>query len=295
MSQTVASSGRRVEHVAGGGGAKLAVDRFGAPDAPPVILLHGGGQTRHAWGATGRMLGQRGRHALALDLRGHGDSDWPADGDYSLDAFKADLLAVMGQLALPPILVGASLGGLVALLAAGESDAPLAALVLVDITPAPSRADSAPIRAFMAANPEGFASLEDAAEAVARYLPHRTRPARPDGLMKNLRERDGRLHWHWDPRFIERTSRDMDIEGDRLTRAATAVRAPIVLIRGEHSELVGEAQTEAFVRLLPRADVITVPAARHMVAGDQNSEFGRALLGCLDRLGPTARTAGAET
>jgi pimeloyl-ACP methyl ester carboxylesterase len=184
--------------------------------------------------------------------------------------------------------VGASLGGLIALLAAGEAGAPAAALVLVDITPTPSRVGSAPIRAFMAANPDGFESLEEAAEAVARYLPHRARPPRPDGLMKNLRERDGRLHWHWDPRFIDRASRDVDIEGDRLSRAAVAVRAPVVLIRGEHSELVGDAQADDFSRLLPQAEVVTVKGARHMVAGDQNSEFGRALLRYLDRLDESA-------
>ncbi|MGH7818433.1 MAG: alpha/beta fold hydrolase, partial [Candidatus Binatia bacterium] len=90
---------------------RIAADGFGDPAAPPVLLLPGGGQTRHAWGDTGRVLGERGWYALACDLRGHGDSDWPADADYSTEAFVGDLESVVRQLGGPAVLVGASLGG----------------------------------------------------------------------------------------------------------------------------------------------------------------------------------------
>src|SRR5262245_37741757 len=121
---------------AGAGGLRLVADAHGDDGAPPVLLLHGGGQTRHAWGGTAAALAARGWYALALDLRGHGESAWAPDGDYRLEAFVADLVAVATSLARRPALVGASLGGLASLVAEGEAKAPLAAaLVLVDIAP----------------------------------------------------------------------------------------------------------------------------------------------------------------
>ncbi|WP_293904414.1 alpha/beta fold hydrolase [Phenylobacterium sp.] len=277
------------ERVAGAGGVALAADWFGPADGAPVVLLHGGGQTRHAWGATARMLAERGYRVVALDLRGHGDSGWAADLGYSLTAFRDDLVEVLVRFARPAVVIGASLGGIAALLAAGEAAADrVRVLVLVDITPAPAREGASHIQAFMSANPEGFATLDEAADAVAAYLPHRPRPRNPAGLMKNLRLRDGRLHWHWDPRFMEVTARDRFADVDRLVKAAVAVTAPTLLVRGEESDIVGPEELARFRALMPDAQVITVPGARHMVAGDQNTEFGQALLDYLQAAAPPA-------
>src|SRR3954471_8143391 len=79
---------------AGRDGNRLAADVAGADDAPPVVLLHGGGQTRHSWGTTLGVLADRGWRAYSVDLRGHGDSAWATDGDYTLDAFADDVRAV---------------------------------------------------------------------------------------------------------------------------------------------------------------------------------------------------------
>ena len=275
------------ERLLGAGDLALAADRFGPSDGSPVILLHGGGQTRHAWGATARMLAERGYHVLALDLRGHGDSAWSEALDYGLSAFRDDVVEVLEGFDSPAVVIGASLGGIAGLLAAGEA-APhkVRALVLVDITPAPAQEGTRHIQTFMNSNPEGFANLDEAADAVAAYLPHRERPKNPAGLMRNLRQRDGRLYWHWDPNFLAVTTNDRHSNSDRLAIAARGVRAPTLLVRGEESEVVGLEELERFRDLMPEADVINVPGARHMVAGDQNTDFGSALLGYLAETAP---------
>jgi pimeloyl-ACP methyl ester carboxylesterase len=264
----------------------LAVDRFGAPGAAPVLLLHGGGQTRHAWSATARMLGDRGYHALALDLRGHGDSAWSGTGAYQLSDFAGDVQAVMAQIGRPVALIGASLGGMAALLATAAAPDRVRALVLVDIAPTVPAEGAAEIQAFMSSAPEGFATLEQAADAVAGYLPHRTRPSNPKGLMKNLRLRNGRLHWHWDPAFIAVTSRQRALTEDSLAAAARAITNPTLLVRGEHSNIVGPAEQARFEALMPHGRTILAPGARHMVAGDQNTDFGAALLAYLAEIAP---------
>jgi pimeloyl-ACP methyl ester carboxylesterase len=182
-------------------GIDLVADVHGPESAPPVILLHGGGQTRHAWKTTAQGLARQGYRAIAADLRGHGDSGWSGDGTYSLARFVADLRLVAASCRQPPVLIGASLGGVTGLLAEGEGPALLSALILVDVTPTVRFAGVDRIREFMGARADdGFASVEAAADAIAAYLPHRQRPRSLDGLRRNLRRRpDGRYRWHWDP------------------------------------------------------------------------------------------------
>jgi len=272
--------------IAGAHGLELAADHWPAPGRQPVILLHGGGQTRHAWGETGRVLAARGYDVMTLDLRGHGDSGWAQGGDYSFDAFRDDLFAVQARAAAPSVLIGASLGGIAALLSAGEGPRQVRALVLVDITHRPSPEGAAKIQSFMMQGGEGFGTLAAAADAVAAYLPHRRRPSDSTGLMKNLRERDGRLHWHWDPKFLTAAAGDRGRFEGRLDRAAAAVQAPTLLVRGSQSDIVTPDDADAFLRLVPSAEFVEVAGAAHMVAGDENTAFGEALLGFLERVAP---------
>jgi non-heme chloroperoxidase len=271
----------------GHGGLVLTADRWARAGAPPLVLLHGGGQTRHAWGATGQMLFDRGYDVTSLDLRGHGDSGWSKTADYSLTAFRDDVRAVLDGLAEPAVLIGASLGGLAALLVAGEGPQErVRGLVLVDIAPSQSRTGAERILSFMQAAPDGFTTLSEAANAVAEYLPHRPLRADPSGLMKNLRARNGRLHWHWDPAFIAVTARERFSDDGRLTAAARQVVAPTLLVRGSESEIVAVEDVDELLRLTPQTEVIEIAGARHMVAGDQNTEFGRATLSFLERIIP---------
>ena len=257
-----------------GAGVNLVGDLYPG-DQPTVMLLHGGGQTRHSWARTAERLSDHGHAALALDLRGHGESDWAADGDYALDAFVADILEVIDTLDEPPILVGASLGGMTSLLLAGEHPGRAAALVLVDIV---VRAEPEGVRRildFMAAHQDGFATLDDAADAIAAYTLHRKRGRNHDGLKKNLRLRDdGRWYWHWDPEFLrieDESHRRVDPE--RMEAAAAALELPTLIVRGARSDVVSDEALAHMRSLVPHAEVVDVKAAGHMVAGDDNDVF----------------------
>jgi pimeloyl-ACP methyl ester carboxylesterase len=279
----------------GRGGIRLVADVDGDPDAPPVMLLHGGGQTRHAWGTTLQTLASKGWHAYSVDLRGHGDSEWAPDGDYSLDAFAADVRTLARELPRPPVLVGASLGGLASLTAIAETDGPplATALVLVDVAPRVEYEGAMRIGDFMRGNlDEGFASLEEVADAIAAYNPHRPRPKDLSGLKKNLRQRpDGRWAWHWDPEFVtgrqgspDETRSTTLMNEDRLKAAARAITIPTLLVRGRMSDIVTEAGARELRELVPHAEVIDVAEAGHMVAGDKNDLFNDAVVTFLDRV-----------
>lgn len=279
---------------AGHHGLKLAADRGGDPSHPPVVLLHGGGQTRHSWGRAARELVAMGYYVVSLDLRGHGESDWAANGEYEIDDYVGDLRAVIGTFSQPPALVGASLGGVTSLVAVGESAAPCAsALVLVDVVPRMEPQGVEEIRAFMSASPDGFASLHEAADAVARYLPGRPRPPSPEGLAKNLRLRaNGRYYWHWDPRMLagRKHQRRGESMAERMESAARGVKVPTLLLRGSHSNVVSNRGADHLRELIPQAECIDVGGASHMVAGDRNDQFNAAVEEFLRRtvrLSPT--------
>lgn len=267
-------------------GVELVADAWGAPDHAPALLLHGGGQTRHAWKRTAAVLASHDYHAIAVDLRGHGDSGWSSDGNYSMDRFAGDVRQMATALARKPILIGASLGGIASLIAAGETAADIAAaLVLVDVTPRVDPAGVDRIRGFMASHiDDGFATLEEAADAIAAYLPHRPRPKSLDGLRKNLRQGpDGRYRWHYDPAFVNGVSRPTDDEREaRLTAAARRLTIPLLLVRGALSELVSEDIARAFVAQVPNAHYVDVQGASHMVAGDVNDPFTEQVVAFLD-------------
>lgn len=282
----------------GAAGNRLVGDCHGeagpGTSGPVVLLLHGGGQTRYAWEATAARLAREGMLAIALDQRGHGDSDWIDDGAYSFPDYAADLVAVAGEIeerfGAAPILIGASLGGIAGMLAEGESDGSLlAGLVLVDIVPRLDPAGVARITGFMAARmEEGFASIEEAADAVAAYLPHRERPRSLDGLKKNLRlHDDGRYRWHWDPRFLA-GPRPVGLEPAeterRLLAAVGSIHVPVLLVRGGRSELVSEAHAREFLELVPQAELADVSDAGHMVAGDRNDIFADAVVAFLRKI-----------
>ena len=266
----------------GTNGMTLIADEAGPETGAPILLLHGGGQTRGSWKNAVTRLAAEGYLVIAPDTRGHGESDWATDADYTLEALVGDVRAIVNTLSAKPALVGASLGGVTALSLLGEDQAPdVRALVLVDTAPRIDMEGAKKITAFMSANTDGFASVEDAADAVAAYNPNRPRPKDVSGLRRNLRQVDGRLYWHWDPAFMGARRVEAGVSRPRLESAAKRVRVPTLLVRGALSDLVGDEQVEHFRSLMPQASFVDVAGAGHMVAGDHNDAFNDAILSFL--------------
>jgi pimeloyl-ACP methyl ester carboxylesterase len=290
----------------GAAGVRLVADSFGDPHARTVLMLHGGGQTRHAWHATAASLAQAGWHAITVDLRGHGESAHPRPPAYALEDFGEDVRCLIAATAHPaasvgartasaaaavapgerPIVIGASLGGIAALLALTEEPAaPAAGLVLVDVAHHFQTRGGGRIVSFMERHPAGFASLSDAADAVAAYLPNRPRPRDTSGLRHNLRRENGRWMWHWDPHVLMQARAIMADPTDlsaRLTGAAKRLRQPCLLVRGAESDVLSAEIAREFVELAPSATLVEVARAGHMVAGDNNDTFTAAIGAWLD-------------
>ena len=267
-------------------GLTLVGETGGRQDAPAVILLHGGGQTRHSWAGAMLRLIERGYFVVNYDARGHGDSDWSPTGDYSFHALASDLRTVLSTITAPAALVGASMGGMTSFYTIGSAKHHVAdALVMVDIAPRSAAAGVRKIRQFMTGHHDGFQDLAEAVDAVAAYNPGRPRPSNPAGLMKNLRLReDGRLYWHWDPRMMEtRPAPEPPSSTTELERVSAGVTLPTLLVRGGQSDIVDDDSVAEMRRLVPQTEVFDVPGAGHMIAGDRNDAFNEGLLGFLDR------------
>lgn len=286
----------------------IHADAVGDPTNPPVLLLHGGGQTRHSWGDTASVLAAAGWYAVALDARGHGESDWSSEANYTIDYLASDLREICATFDQKPALVGASMGGMTALIAEGErprnreqgSDEPIcSAIVLVDIAPRSEQKGIERIFAFMSGNLNGFATLDEAADAVAAYLPGRPRPTDHSRLEKNLRLRKGptgeqRYYWHWDPRMLsvwrQITGPDKQISNEeRLYAAARSLTVPTLIVRGGISDVVSEKVMAEFLDAVPHVQSISVADAGHMVAGDSNHAFTKAVIDFLRRVSEVSK------
>ena len=281
-------------HFTGADGNTLVATLYGGVSDHVALLLHGGGQTRHSWHKTALNLAAQGFTAIAVDLRGHGESEWVKDKAYTFDRFGNDVEALAAEIksrfGCKPIAIGASLGGISSLIAQHQSGgSALAALVLVDITPRMNPEGVAKIQGFMTAQVHnGFATVEEASDAIAAYLPHRKRPKSLDGLRKNLRHcEDGRWRWHWDPAFVNgpmsiRTAQQG--AQAKLLDAASSLTIPTLLVRGGRSELVSEEHVAEFLELVPHAQYADVSDAGHMVAGDRNDVFSDAVLTFMNQI-----------
>ncbi len=279
----------------GAGGVQLAADTFGNPNHSPVLLLHGGGQTRHAWKGTGQALASAGYFAVAYDSRGHGDSSWAPKANYAYETMVEDLKCLCDQLECDdPVVVGASMGGMVALSAIGGEFADkglqlnASALVMVDIAPDFEEEGSQRVLAFMRKNLDGFGSLEEVSEAISAYSPQRPRRRNLDGLAKNVRRgEDGRYYWHWDPNYLGQPRQfNLDSRRQRLRACARALQLPVLLVRGGLSDVLSEEGAQGFLRLCPSAEYKNVTGAAHMVAGDRNDIFTSVVADFLKRTLP---------
>jgi pimeloyl-ACP methyl ester carboxylesterase len=255
-----------------------------AAGRPSILMLHGGGQNRFSWKNTGQILADEGFHVVALDSRGHGDSDRAPNANYTVDALCADTLAVLDQIGRPVILIGASMGGMTGMLVADVAGPEkVTKLVLVDVVPRYDKDGSARIRDFMASGVNGFETLEEAADAVAAYLPYRTKPRSPEGLKKNLRLRGGRWYWHWDPAFLTKPHDDPFARMDKLEQAAINLEIPILLIRGKLSDVVSDEGVKDFLSKVPHAEFAELADAGHTAAGDDNDAFSEVVVQFVSR------------
>ena len=280
-----------MHHWKGAGGVIIAGDSWGDPNGPLVLLQHGGGQTRHAWKGAGETLGEAGYHAIAFDARGHGDSSWAPDGDYGQDADgrRPHLRRSPRSGNRRPVLVGASMGGGTSLVAVGEDRVDATALVLVDIAPRIEPEGVEKIRAFMGQKPDGFESLEEVADAIASYQPHRQRPSATST--------------GWPRTCASATTATTTGTGIRASAPASATRAeapaaleacaaqpqalPTLLVRGGLSDILSEEGAAGVPRAVPeRASTSTSTGAGHMVAGDRNDIFAGAVIEFLHRVVP---------
>lgn len=268
-----------------GAGVTLAADISGPATGAPILFLHGSGQTRQSWGKALVEGARRGFRTVALDMRGHGDSEWSPGGHYELGLFADDLHAVLEQFAAPPIVVGASLGGLAGMLTAARTPHLLRALVLVDITSRIEFDGTREVMDFMGSGLNGFASLEEVADTVAAYLPHRERPKDTRGLARNLRLRNGRYYWHWDPAFMKmgENAQARKEAPARLEAAARALSIPTLLLRGGRSRIVSDQGAQEFLALVPHAEHVDIADAHHMIAGDANDAFNKAVYDFVER------------
>ena len=234
-----------VSQFKGFGGVVIRGDMRGDPDDPLVLLVHGCGQTRDIWNDAAAALVRAGRHVIALDLRWHGESEWPADGRYEFGAYVEDLRAILAQLPSRPVIVGASLGGWIAAVAVGEDGGHLASgLILAD---APPDLDLSNIR-------KAAGTLRAASE-TARGA--------------------------WDPRMPERF--DLEDALGRFKAAAPRIRVPALFVRGALSDITDAASASRIAGQIPAAEYAEIGEAGHLVASDRGDLFSAALLDFLER------------
>jgi len=266
---------------------EIIASEWGDSVNPLVIMLHGGGQTRHSWKGVAAKIADLGFHVIAHDLRGHGESFWDSDGDYTFDAHRDDLVKIIQQLGKKANLVGASLSGMISLSLAGheEESKHCSGLIMVDIGMRPNDEGSDRIVEFMRSGAKGFASVEEAADAVSGYLPHRERPKDISGLKKNLRlKEDGRYYWHWDPLFLTDRTGMGEVREERfrqLENSAKRITVPTLLVQGALSDILTNKEKEEFLNAVPHAKFAEIQQATHMVVGDKNDIFAESIVDFL--------------
>lgn len=266
--QTAAASnhaGTRACEWRGGAGNRIVGEAFDADGPVTVVLLHGGGQTRHTWRRAARALQAQGLPCLSFDLRGHGDSDWIDSGDYRLDSFRDDARRVLAAWNRPCVLIGTSLGGLVSLLVAGSDLPQVRGLALIDTAPQLNPAEIDWLIDFLGGDAErGFASPADAVAHVQRFFPNLAVSA--ESIEKGLRRgADGRWHRHWDVRVVIGPMNSVALPHEqRLHDDAARVRVPFALLRAGASQLVSDAAVARLRGCVPQLEVYELPGAHHL-------------------------------
>ena len=248
-------------------GMRFHFTEWGEPDAPPVLLLHGGNQSCHSWDLVSLHLSDR-YHVFALDQRGHGDTEWSRDLDYSMEAMTADVLAFLADQELQgPIIFGHSMGGRVTLDTLVDAPGAARAAVLVDVGPELSPAGVKVVGEFVAHNIE-FDDLDVFLDNVVRYDPFRTREHIARTVKYNLLQRvDGKYVSKVDHRRIPGRLRNLELAD------VAKISCPVLLVRGGESQVLLADAAERFVKALPQGLLATVPHVGHNVHGGNTPGF----------------------
>jgi len=242
---------------------------WGTAGEPPMLLLHGGAQTAHSWDEVAPDFA-RDHHVLALDQRGHGDSEWSPDGRYRRDDFVADIRAFLDDRDWPAAtIVALSLGGLNAMAFAARYPDRITGLVVVDVAPTISSAGGQAIATQLGVRE--FATFEEAVERAHGFNPRRSLENIRTRLQHSLRQNaEGRWIFKFDTRI---GSGGLESDFERLWDAVREMRCPTLLVRGAQSAILARETAARFLRALPGSSVVEVPGAGHSVMGDNPAGF----------------------
>jgi len=255
----------------GAAGNRLAWEAYEAESPLSVVFAHGGGQTGRAWRRAARCVQAAGFAALTFDKRGHGQSDWIENGDYRLDAFKEDLNQVLRAWGRPSVIVGASLGGLTALMSAADGVPEIRGIVAIDTAPQLNAVEIMRLVEFLSGSEQGFVSIEAAVAHLAHYFPARV--VSPAAMEANLmRLPNGRYTWPWDVRVVNGELNSVALPHEEMLHAcARRVTVPYLLIRSSESVLVTDAAVARLTECVPQLEVLTLAGADHLVGGDDGA------------------------
>ncbi|MBO0735921.1 MAG: alpha/beta hydrolase [Alphaproteobacteria bacterium] len=266
------------EMIASIGGLRFRYLDWGSEGLRPVLFLHGGALTAHTWDLCCLAL-RDSFHCIALDQRGHGDSDWAPDADYSIAAQREDIKGFVDELGLPRfVLVGMSMGAINALAFAIHHTQRLSALVLIDAGPEVRRPGSRRIRDFV----NGGAEPETLDAIIARALafnPRRDPTILRRSLMHNLRRQsDDTWVWKYDRKRFQQMDREAHAAERRgLADGLAEITCPTLVVRGAESDVFHEEDAERLVQRLPDGRYVTIPGAGHTVQGDNPRDLAAAL------------------
>jgi pimeloyl-ACP methyl ester carboxylesterase len=263
------------------GGLKLSALVWGTAE-PQLVLLHGGAQNSHTWDTVALALGIP---LVAIDLPGHGHSDWRPGGDYLPDKMADDVAIAVRQLAPnAAAVVGMSLGGLTAICLAADHPELVPRLGIVDVTPGTDHAKAEPIIAFVS-GPEHFADFDEILARTIEHNPTRTESSLRRGVLHNAKGLpDGRWTWRYDPMRSWKVAADgekLDVpkgpDFAPLWSKVDAIKAPVTLYRGGLSGVVGDEDVDELLRRRPDAHVVVVDGAGHSIQGDRPVELAALL------------------
>jgi len=261
---------------------------WGEPDTPTILMLHGYGQTCHSWDFAALSLCDRYR-VLALDQRGHGDSDWSTNGDYSLPAYQRDITTIVDALDLATfLLIGLSMGGRNALAYAAQHSHRVEGMILVDSAPEHRPAGADAVRRFVSEQDE-LDSFEEFVSRVKGYNSRRTEEQIRGSLQHNLKQLpNGKWTWKYDKvlRSIEHLPKQDRHTTLHLWNYVNRVRCPTLLIRGSESDMISKDAAEEVCRKIPDCQLTIVENAGHLVPGDNPSKFNEAVSDFLSELKP---------